>query len=120
MTASTIITSLPFGEYKGVPLGEVPTSYLKWVASIRTTSFVREGVVAELLRRGERVPQPRPPRPVQPCERCPGAPVNFRWTTDALHRRHVKATCGRCDKFLTFAPAEPPYSDLADAAEGRG
>ena len=45
---------LPFGKYKGQPLGTVPTSYLRWlVAQEWVSEYCRCELLDELGRRGE-------------------------------------------------------------------
>ncbi len=47
------ITALPFGNYKGIPLEQVPTSYLHYIIQGFETGFYVEVAVAELDRRHE-------------------------------------------------------------------
>ena len=48
------LKSLPFGEYRGKPLTQVPASYLQWIRrrNARFDAQIQEGVRAELERRG--------------------------------------------------------------------
>jgi hypothetical protein len=73
-------------------------------------------LAGELANRGINTPdQPHRPEPV--CPRCPEASITYHWQHDDAGHRHVRATCGGCDRFLCFVPSAPPYSDLADAQQ---
>ena len=47
------ITELPFGKYAGIPLEEVPTSYLHYIIQGFETGVYVDVAVAELDRRHE-------------------------------------------------------------------
>ena len=47
------ITELPFGKYEGIPLEEVPTSYLHYIIQGFETGVYVDVAVAELDRRHE-------------------------------------------------------------------
>jgi hypothetical protein len=49
------------------------------------------------------------------CPSCPGAEVVYTWQHFANGTRHVRADCGRCRRYIRYAPRRPPYTDLADA-----
>jgi hypothetical protein len=52
---------MPFGRYRGARLADLPTSYLQWLLTIDLQSWLRQGVEAELHRRGtEAAPPPLP------------------------------------------------------------
>jgi hypothetical protein len=74
MTATTTMTALPFGKYRGVPLADVPDNYLTWLARQKLTGRLRDAVAAELGRRGLG-PPPAPDQPPEPaCPNCGFAP----------------------------------------------
>jgi hypothetical protein len=73
-------------------------------------------VAAELAGRGVEVPDKPPPREVAPCREHPAAGVRYRWQEDRAGRRHIRAECASCHRFLTFPPLRPPYTTMADAA----
>jgi hypothetical protein len=54
------------------------------------------------------------------CPSCPGAGVVYYWQQFADGRRHIRADCNRCHRYIKFAPKRPPYTDLADANSGPG
>jgi uncharacterized protein (DUF3820 family) len=114
-TAGGTVT-LPFGKYRDMPLSWVPGDYLAWlVGSCKLSSGLLATVAAELERRGLEAPVAPPWQP-PPCRRCPaGAGVRYGWQADRLDRRHVRAACRGCGRFLAFAPSVPPYTNLADA-----
>jgi hypothetical protein len=51
----------------------------------------------------------------RPCPSCGGQPV-YHWQEIADGRRQIRATCGRCERWLGFAAVRPPYTTAADAA----
>ncbi len=58
---------MPFGRYRGLPLGELPDAYLHWLTTIRLRSPLQEAVEAERRRRWSTGGAPvmasaRPPR----------------------------------------------------------
>jgi len=62
-----------FGKFKGCPLSEVDTGYLRGLAAVQLSSGIRAAVVAELDRRGVSAPPPPPTGPKgwkQPCSRA--------------------------------------------------
>jgi Putative quorum-sensing-regulated virulence factor len=68
--------SLPFGKHKGVPLADVPRSYLEWALAegVLRSEALRRAVQAELARRGSRG-EPAPGDAVQPRPRKAGSPA---------------------------------------------
>jgi hypothetical protein len=115
--------TLPFGKHKGVPLCDVPDTYLTWVLrQCKLSSGLRTAVAEQLHARGIEPPEPAPP--AEPtCPRCgPAAGHRYHWQVDSLKRRHIKRTCTGCGQWQGFAPAVPPFTeqaDLADLAEPR-
>jgi hypothetical protein len=110
--------TLPTGRFKGLPLTQVQTKYLQWyLATVKTSSGVEAGIVAELSRRGAPVPEPPPARRQPPtCPTCgPEGGYTCAWQNDILGRPHVKATCGRCGRFLKFVPCVEPFTSMAEA-----
>jgi hypothetical protein len=109
--------TLPFGKHQGRPLPEVPPDYLKWLLrACKLSSGLRDAVAGELQSRGLEAPPQAPPRPVAPCRDHPGAGVHYRWQEDRAGRKHIRAECASCHRFLTFPPVRPAYTGLADAA----
>jgi hypothetical protein len=112
--------TMPFGRHKGVPLQEVPASYLEWAArTLKLSSGLRASVAAELERRGGKVPVPPPgawDRPPGPCRDCGCPDVRYAWAEDRLGRRRVRAECAGCRRNRGTPPSRPPYSTAADAA----
>src|SRR5262249_42066256 len=106
--------TLPFGRHRGVPLPDVPSSYLSWaLRECKLSGRLRGALVAELQRRGVTPPPPPPPRTLPSCRRCPGVAPLLHWLQDSLGRRRIKASCGRCHRSLGFMPAVSPYTDMA-------
>jgi hypothetical protein len=109
--------TLPFGKHAGQELRTIPTDYLRWALSAcKLSSGLRSALAGELEGRGIEAPQQAPPRKVAPCRDHPTAGVRYAWQTDSAGRRHVRASCGGCDRFLCFAPAVEPYTTQADLA----
>jgi hypothetical protein len=107
---------LPFGKHKGQPLADVPGDYLRWaLLTVKLSSGLRTAVADELTRRGVPVPAPPPPR-VPPCPRCAATEFVARWQEDRLGRRHLRAECAGCRKWLTYLPATSAYAAEADRA----
>jgi uncharacterized protein (DUF3820 family) len=108
---------MPFGKYEGKPLSEVPSDYLCWVfgGKERLSTGIHNALVAELERRG--VKPPKPARPVrQPqCKDHPQGGFTCRWQTDSLGRKHIRAECAVCKRYLGFVPADVRgYIEMAD------
>lgn len=55
--APSAAPAMPFGKHRGVPIDRVPTGYLRWWidAAVRTGGGFRAAIVAELVRREDRV-----------------------------------------------------------------
>src|SRR5579872_2123855 len=86
--------ALPFGRHKGLPLAEVPASYLLWcLRECKLSSGLRAAVAGELARRGVEAPAPPEPRPVPPCRYCGGARFVCRWQEDRRGGRRLRAEC---------------------------
>jgi hypothetical protein len=111
------MTVLPFGKHQGQPLPEIPPGYLQWLLrECKLSSGLRSAVADELVRRGLPAPPP-PPTPEPACHWCGfDGEMNYGWMQDRLGRRQIRRTCGSCDRRLGFAPQEPPYTNMADAA----
>jgi hypothetical protein len=108
---------LPFGEHKGVPLPDVPASYLQWaLRECKLSSGLRAALAAELTRRGIEPPPQPPPPPAPTCQRCPGAGTLARWQEDRNGARRIRAECSRCRRWLGFLPQVEPHVSQADAA----
>jgi hypothetical protein len=111
---------MPFGRHKGVPLQEVPASYLEWAArTLKLSSGLRAAVAGELERRGRKVPLPPPgewDRPPGPCRECGCPDVLYAWAEDRLGRKRIRAECAGCRRSRGTPPSRPPYSTAADAA----
>jgi hypothetical protein len=107
---------LPFGRYRGVPLGAVPSEYLRWaLANVKLSSGLRRDMAGELTGRGVTPPPPPPPRPLPSCPRCPLGTALAHWQEDRLGRRRIKASCFLCGRGLGFLPEVEPYIGQADA-----
>jgi hypothetical protein len=73
-----------------------------------------EALAAELKTRGITPPAAPTPRPVPTCPRCPpGTGFVLGPAEDRLGRRHVRASCRRCQRHLTFV-----RRDVADSSVG--
>jgi hypothetical protein len=108
--------TLPFGRYRGVALGNVPSEYLRWaLANLKLSSGLRAALAAELTSRGVTPPPPPPPRPLPACPRCPAGTALAHWQDDTLGRRRIKVSCWRCGRGLGFLPEVEPYIGQADA-----
>jgi hypothetical protein len=53
-------------------------------------------------------------RPLPSCPHCPGVAPLLSWQEDSLGRRHVRATCSRCQRWLGFVPKTAGNSAVAD------
>jgi hypothetical protein len=109
---------LPFGRHKGIPLPDVPLSYLQWLLrEVKLSSGLRAAVADEVSRRGG-TPPPAPPPPAPPrCPDCRSASESvYRWQQRRDGQRVIRAECGACAKFITFTPLVEPYTAAADAA----
>lgn len=112
-----MVAFLPWGRHKGVPLPDVPTSYLQWaLRECRLSSGLRAAVAGELARRGIAAPPLPTPRPVPPCRHCGTAGFVARWQEDRRGARRLRAECAACRRWRTFLPEVPPYLDEANAA----
>jgi hypothetical protein len=108
--------TLPFGRYRGVALGDVPTSYLAWaLANLKLSSGLRAALADELTSRGVTPPPAPPPRPLPSCPGCPLGTALAHWQEDRLGRRRIKVSCWRCGRGLGFLPEVEPYIGQADA-----
>jgi hypothetical protein len=97
---------LPFGQYAGHALRDVPADYMNWL--LRTCKLshpLRQAIRQELVGRndgGELPPEPAP-KPLA-CPDCGSADARFYWTTQAGGRRAIRADCAVCGAFIRFAP----------------
>jgi hypothetical protein len=115
--ASPVVQALPFGRHKGQPLPDIPDSYLQWfIRTVKTSPSIRDAVVSELERRGLRVPPG--PRYVPPqCSSHKHGGLRCRWETDSRQYRRIRATCGKCGRFVTWLPQVEPWTTAADLTE---
>jgi hypothetical protein len=100
------------------PLSEVPGDYLCWaLRECKLSSGLRAEIGDELRRRGIVPPDPASSHKPPVCPVC-GADSGYScmWQQDKLNRPQIKATCGRCGRFLKFAPCVEPFTTMADAA----
>jgi hypothetical protein len=112
--------AMPFGKYRGVPLGTVPEGYIRWaLRECKLSSGLRSALSAELTLRGVEVPPAPPPRPLPSCPRCPGVKPLLYWLQDSLGRKRIKIECARCHRPNGFAPTASPYVEEADAAASK-
>jgi uncharacterized protein (DUF3820 family) len=111
--------TMPFGKYQGIPLQEVPASYLDWLLRFwKLSSGLRAAVAGELNRRGLEAPAAPPPRPLRPCPEHPSAGHVLSWLEDRRGRKRVRASCKVCGRHCDTPPSRPPYSDEADRNAG--
>jgi hypothetical protein len=110
---------LPYGRHRGEPLGRVPADYLAWLlANKKLSAGLAAAVAGELQARGFPVSAPAPAWSVRACPRCrPDPGFTCRWVKDRLGRRHCRAECRGCRRYLETPPSVPPCSDLADQAD---
>src|SRR5262245_39258080 len=111
--------TMPFGRYRGRPLVDLPTDYLRWlVRECRGLSAGLRRQATDLLE-GRGYPAPAAPaRPAAPdrCPHCGGAAIGYGWMEDCRGRRCIRRTCRRCQAGLGFAPLVGPYTTWADQA----
>jgi hypothetical protein len=113
-SATEQISSLPFGNNKGVPLPQVPTDYLGWLLrDCNLSSGLREAVAGELRARGEYTPDP-PEWTPPPCRLCGVAGYRCSWYVDSLQRRHIRVSCAGCNCYLGCAPGREPFITQAN------
>ena len=108
--------TLPFGRHQGEPLSQVPLGYLQWLLrDCKLSSGLRRAVAEGLARRGLLAPPPRStPTPV--CQRCGPGKIIYTWIQDRRCQRRIRRCCARCRRSLGFAPHQPTYTAMADAA----
>lgn len=110
--------TMPWGMHRGRPPAEIDSGYLTWfLGACQVSPGVRAAISAELRSRGVDPPPVPEPQPVPPCRKHPTAPIRFTWTQDSLGRRHIKASCSSCQRFLRFAPQTEQYVTLADGRD---
>ncbi len=51
MTTETTAPTMPFGRYKGAPLADIETAYLRWVLTLGIGKFLRQEIRRVLVRR---------------------------------------------------------------------
>jgi hypothetical protein len=110
---------MPYGQYKGKTLADIPSSYLSWMLrEHKLSSGFRAAVAAEIESRGGKAPPPPPPKPEPDCRRCGAGPetINYSWLQTRNGGRQIRRTCGRCGEWLGSAPHVEPFISLANAA----
>jgi hypothetical protein len=110
-----MINALPFGRHKGVPLPDVPASYLQWaLRECQLSAGLRAALAAELARRSIEAPPMPPPAPPRTCRRCPGTRVLALWQETRDGGRRIRGECSRCRCFVAFLPEVEPYLSEAN------
>jgi hypothetical protein len=114
---------LPFGKHKGVPLCQVPTSYLQWLAgTVRLSSGLSAAVRAELEWRNVPAPAPRPAgrsRAAARRTRRDTRRSRAHWLCQRDGRKAIRGECAVCGRWVGTLPDTPENRALADAGTDR-
>jgi hypothetical protein len=62
---------------------------------------------------------PLPPQ-IPACTRCGCDAPRYRWQHMCDGRRHLRAECSACGRFIKFVPQIEPYLALANSAADQG
>jgi hypothetical protein len=74
------VNTLPFGKWRGLPIGNVDTPYLLWFAtSVKTSPGLARSIKAELQSRGTTVDLPAEPTEAPKCKQCGHADLAIAW-----------------------------------------
>jgi hypothetical protein len=65
-------------------------------------------------------PAALPPPQIPPCPRCGCADPRYRWSPMCDGRKHLRAECSACGRFIKFVPQTAEFLALVDTADQGG